>query len=593
MRRLLYAIALLLSAVALYGKDFYPEAEEAYYQSRYADAILIALEGLGQEGVEEADAVELCSILGASYSRLGNFDKAAEYMMRCYRWDKAHGEKAGLTSSLINLASMYVYASKPELAVGYALEAIDNEQQVGRPDKLAMAYGKACDVYHALGQDTTALRYANLAVELSQASLDSTAQAIRRSQRAYPLEALARYGQALADLTFAESVFRKTGIRQSLAIVCFQLAQEYGRQGRTNLEREYLTEAADIAREVKDYPLLQKICTKLAASLRQSEPTLAYRYLDEASAIQDSISRSKSSNALELFNIEYETARREQTIAVQQLELSRQKRQKQTYSLIILLLAIAGALASVAIFRIRRSERRLKQSNEQKDFLFRVISHDIHSPAVAQLRGMQMLRSQGKNMPEEELNRVLVQLERQAESEVELIDNALRWARAKSGSVKPEPVLFVLDDLIKEVISQQAGSAQSKGISVNVTSPGNVVVCSVRSNLMLALRNLLSNAIKFSPRGETVRVVVEPHPDGAGLSIVDNGIGIPEDKIETIFDLGATFRRNGTDGEPSNGLGLTVSRDLLQEAGCTLGVQSKDGQGSCFTISIHNLQENV
>ena len=196
-------------------------------------------------------------------------------------------------------------------------------------------------------------------------------------------------------------------------------------------------------------------------------------------------------------------------------------------------------------------------------------------------------------MTGEELREVLLQLERQAESEVELIDNVLRWARSKSGSGNPEAVRFVLDDLVKEVLSQHTGSAQSKNIKIKLESPGNVVVCSIRSNLLLALRNLVSNAIKFSPKGSEVEIAIEPASEGAVLSIIDHGIGIPTDKLESIFDAVSSFRRSGTDGEPSNGLGLTVSRDLIKETGSSLGVQSKEGEGSCFMILINNLQENA
>lgn len=594
MHRLCLIISFLLPCLMMAGTaDYYEKAEALYYDAKYTEAINTALEGLSQDGITAEDEVELWSILGSSFARLGAFDKAAEYMILCYEYDKANGDAKGLTSSLINLASMYVYAGNPNLAEDYALGAIENELTVGRPDKLAMAYGKACDVYHALGRDSTALHYADLAVTISEEKLDITAQAIRRSQRAYPLEALGRYGEALSDLKMAEAVFRQAEARQSLSIVCFQLAQEYGRQGRTALERQYLQEAAEITRDLGDYPLLQKISSRLANMLKYSDPALAYKYLEESSAIQDSIARSKSDNALELFNIEYETARREQTIAIQKLEISKEKRQKQAFALVIIILIIGSLVTAIYGIRLKRSENKLRQSNEQKDFLFRVISHDIHSPAVAQLRGMQMLRSHGAKMSGEELREVLLQLERQAESEVELIDNVLRWARSKSGSASPEAVRFVLDDLVKEVISQHSGSAQSKNIEIELDSPGNVVVCSVRSNLLLALRNLVSNAIKFSPKGAKVEIVIKPGMEGAVLSIVDHGIGIPQDKLETIFDAVSSFRRSGTDGEPSNGLGLTVSRDLIEETGSSLGVTSKEGEGSCFTILINNLQENA
>ena len=593
MRRVALLILLTLSAFTLHGKDYYAEAEEAYYASRYSDAIMIALEGIAQPDIDEEAAVELYSILGSSYSRLGDFDKAADYMIRCYEYDKAHGETKGLTSSLINLASMYVYAGKAELAADYALEAIANEEKVGRPDKLAMAYGKACDVYHATGRDSTALNYANIAVAIAEKDLDDRAQAIRRSQRAYALEALGRYTEAMQDLGFAEEIFRRDSLEQSLCIVCFQLAQEYGRKGKTAMEKKYLLEAAAIARKLGDLPLLQKICSRMASSLKNSDPVQAFLFLEESAALQDSINRRKSTNALELFNIEYETARREQTIALQEINISREKKRKQAWAAITLLLLAGTAVIAAFALRIRSSEKKLRQSNSQKDFLFKVISHDIHSPAIAQLRGLQMLRSHGEKMSPDEHAEVLLQLERQAESEVELIDNALRWARTKSGTGKLETVRFVLDDLVREVIDQHATSARAKDIGIEMESPGNVVVCTARSNLMLALRNVLSNAVKFSPRGGRIKVSLEPQADGALLSVNDHGIGIPADRLDTIFDPASSFRRNGTDGEPTNGFGLAVSKALLDESGSSISVKSTEGAGSTFVIQIKNLEEDA
>lgn len=578
---------LLFLLLALIPRDYYAEAEQQYYDSQYAQAIKTALEGTSQPGIADSTAVELWSILGASYSRLGAFDKAAEYMILCYEYDKKAGDAAGLTSSLINLASMYVYAGKGDLAEDYALEAVANEERIGRPAKLAMACGKACDVYHAIGKDSLALSYANRAVAIADKDLDPVAQAIRRSQRAYSLEALGRYEDARQDLLFAEKVFREADVPQSLAIVCFQLGQEYGRQGKRSLERKYLKESAEICRKLEDLPLLEKVCTQMAASLRTEDPAQALLYLEEAGSLQARIAKSKSDNALELFNIEYETARREKTIAEQRLRLLRQQS-------ILLLVGLLAVGAAVAAARWRRSQRILRRSNEQKDFLFKVISHDIQSPAVAQLRGMQMLRSNAGKMSAEQLSEVFLQLERQAAGEVELIENVLRWARTQGVEQSVEGVPFVLGDLVKEVMAQYEGAAGIKDISLVLEAPERaVVVCSNRSNLMLALRNLLSNAVKFSPRGETVRIVITPSPDGASLAVVDKGIGIPADKLEGIFEADATFRRSGTDGEPSNGLGLAVSRKLLEEAGCSLSVESTEGKGSAFTIGIQNLEYNA
>lgn len=582
-----HLLLLLLVLLPLYagGQDFYADAEAHYYEGRYADAVRVSLEGLAMKP-DQAQAVEFYSILGASYARLGAFDKAAGYMVRCYEYDKANGEAAGLTSSLISLAGVYVYAGKAELAAGYALEAIANEEKIGRPAKLAMACGKACDVYHALKQDSLALEYANRAVSIAHDELGARDEAIRRSQRAYALEALGRYSQAYSDLRFAEQEFRENGPEQSLSIVCFQLAQEYGRRGNRPLERQYLKEAARLTRAQQDLPLLQKVLSRLATSLREDSPSEAYGYLEEASALQDSLSTGKSRSELELYHVEYETERREELIRAQQEDL-RRSRLSRTILLIAVLLLVAGAVVTAYFaIRARRGAQELSKSNSQKDYLLKVISHDIHSPAVARLKGLQMLRRHfGKMSPQEQLE-LFQNMEHQASAEVELMDNVMRWTRYQSGEKREELVRFNLGDLAAEVIGQYRQVAELKEVKLVLDVDGEQIVRSGRSSLMLALRNLLSNAIKFSRRSGEVRISIGSDASSATICVIDQGTGIPADALESVFRVEGAYRRPGTEGEISNGLGLALSRTLVEALGGSLRAQSREGEGSCFTIEL-------
>ena len=491
-----------------------------------------------------------------------------------------------MTSSLINLASMYVYAGKPELAEKEALEAIENEKPLGRPLKLAMAYGKACD-YHALKQEETALEYANLAVSTARETEDAGAEAIRRSQRAYPLLAMNRYKEAEADLSFSENYFSQNGNRQSLAIVYFQLAGLYEKTSRNSLATSYYWKALDLARKLPDKPLEQKICNSLSAHIKITAPDEAYELLSRSAQLQEEISKSKSDNALELFNIEYETAKKEEQIARQERELRTEKQLTLVLIIVLSVLIVAAIITAITAYRSKKDREKLKQSNAQKDFLFKVISHDIMSPAIAMLRGIQMLRGHSVDGNLERDSEVLVQLERQAESEVELIDNVMRWARNKEESSSRDKARFDIVSMVMEAMEQYRGGALQKGISLELYSPADsIVVYSNRNHLLIALRNLLSNAIKFSHKGGRVSVRIQDSEDGTNLSVEDSGIGIPADKLDSIYNSESSFRRPGTVGEPSHGLGLAVSRDLVAAIGGRLDVRSVEGKGSIFTIHI-------
>lgn len=587
----LTGILLLLACfcASAQDQDAYGVAEEQFYRGQYGSAIRIALEGLQVDPAlsSEESAVELYSILGASYSRLGAFDKAADFFFRCYQYDKKEGNQEGMTSSLINLASMYVYAGKPELAEKRALEAIENEKPLGRPLKLAMAYGKACDVYHALKREETALEYANLAVSTARETEDAGAEAIRRSQRAYPLLAMNRYKEAEADLSFSENYFSQNGNRQSLAIVYFQLAGLYEKTSRNSLATSYYWKALDLARKLPDKPLEQKICNSLSAHIKKTAPDEAYELLSRSAQLQEEISKSESDNALELFNIEYETAKKEEQIARQERELRTEKQLTLVLIIVLSVLIVAAIITAITAYRSKKDREKLKQSNAQKDFLFKVISHDIMSPAIAMLRGIQMLRGHSVDGNLERDSEVLVQLERQAESEVELIDNVMRWARNKEESSSRDKARFDIVSLVMEAMEQYRGGALQKGISFELYSPADsIVVYSNRNHLLIALRNLLSNAIKFSHKGGRVSVRIQDSEDGTNLSVEDSGIGIPADKLDSIYNSESSFRRPGTVGEPSHGLGLAVSRDLVAAIGGSMVVRSVEGKGSVFTIHI-------
>lgn len=599
MKRLSFLLFLISSCFFAFAQsgveDAYSIAEKQFFEADYGAAIRTALDGLKQEPAlsSEESAAELYSILGASYSRLGAFDKASEYFVRCYEFDKRTENPEGMSSSLINLASMYVYAGKPELAVKEALEAIEVEKPLGRPAKLAMAYGKACDVYHALKQDEMALEYANLAVKTAEETEDSGAIAIRKSQRAYPLLSLGRYKEAAEDLNYAEKVFQDNGNRQSLAIVYFQLAGLHEQFERNTLSTSYYGKALELARELPDKPLEQRICQSYAKHLKSINPKEAYALLERSSSLQAEIAKSDSDRALELFNIEYDTAKREEQIAAQEKDL---QNKRNTITLLLSALAIlltAAAITAATAVHSNKVKKKLRQSNDQKDFLLKVISHDIMSPAIAMLRGIQMLRSHSRISGEDQSSEVLAQLERQAESEVELIGNAVKWVQNRDGSSSGENTNFNIVDMVQEAIGQYREIAVQKGIAFEQDfRTDSIIVCCNRNHLQFALRNLLSNAIKFSNPDTVVKVHLQTEDGNVSLSVEDFGIGIPADKLDAIYSSEAAFRRSGTSGEPSHGIGLAVSRELIASIGGKLTVHSAEGKGSIFTITIPGRIQN-
>jgi len=624
------AIALALSAMALQPaaasgsdaepgqetRDYYLEAEEQYMDGDYSTAILTSLEGLRNEPAQSdsAAAVELYSILGAAYSRLGDFDRAADYMVLCYNYDTEHGDSQGLSSSLINLASVYVYADKPELGEQYALRAIENELPLGRPLKLAMAYGKACDVYHALGNkaetkgdkalatemEEKALLYADKAVETVTAALkeapDSTlikttlnALAIRRSQRAYPLLALERYNETLSDLNAARAIFLENGNRQSLAIVNYQLAQTHRELGNTTSALQFCNEAYNTASQLNDLPLLEKICRTQSEMLATRNPSEALKYLNEASALRDTINAHKDRDQLALYNIEFETEKNRHTIELLDERTAQQHTQIIMLLVITLLFLGLATLMTVSYRRSQIAKMKTERLSRQKDRLMSIISHDLRSPAIAQYSALKSLSSAIGTIPAQELKAVCQELERSAGFEVNLIENVLRWARSKSTGYNIVAVPFNTTDAVKETIQEHSYAASRKNITISFDGPDNAVVRSDRDTFLVVMRNLLSNAIKFSEPGGIIEVKVsnaDTPEDTVITSVTDHGAGIPAEEMSNLFSPEKKTVRKGSMGESGSGLGLTVCSDLIKALGGTIRAESQPGKYTTFTFTV-------
>jgi len=142
--------------------------------------------------------------------------------------------------------------------------------------------------------------------------------------------------------------------------------------------------------------------------------------------------------------------------------------------------------------------------------------------------------------------------------------------------------------LVEETIAELQGHAHASTLNLQVEIPGDIrLIRTDRQKLKQVLINLLANALKFTEQGSiTVRVNVDDDRCPVRIDVSDTGVGIPEDRLETIFEA---FERGGQEtGEDVDGvgLGLTISRSLCDLMGYRIHAESELGKGSTFTIEL-------
>ncbi len=230
-----------------------------------------------------------------------------------------------------------------------------------------------------------------------------------------------------------------------------------------------------------------------------------------------------------------------------------------------------------------------ERANASKSEFLAGMSHEIRTPMNAILGMADLLSDTPLTEQQREYVRVF---QRAGGSLLTLINDILDLSKVEAGHVTLESLPFDLEDALQKALEIVGPRAQEKGLAVTCAIAGNVPrhVVGDAARLRQIVLNLAGNAVKFTDAG-SVDVVAEWRPQDRSRGIVtiavsDTGIGIPEDRLETIFekftqaDASTTRRFGGT------GLGLAICKQLVTLMGGTLAVESREGLGSRFTLTV-------
>jgi signal transduction histidine kinase len=126
----------------------------------------------------------------------------------------------------------------------------------------------------------------------------------------------------------------------------------------------------------------------------------------------------------------------------------------------------------------------------------------------------------------------------------------------------------------------------NKKIQINFDDKNDYQIVADKNMIELVLRNLISNAIKFTNKKGKIDIHITEQNQEIQISVADDGIGIPENRLETIFEVSKNKNTPGTENEQGTGLGLILCKDFIENHGGKIWVESKTGKGSIFTFSL-------
>jgi PAS domain S-box-containing protein len=223
-----------------------------------------------------------------------------------------------------------------------------------------------------------------------------------------------------------------------------------------------------------------------------------------------------------------------------------------------------------------------------KSELVSVVSHELRTPLTS-IRGALGLLSGGllRSQPEKG-ERMLKIAVSNTDRLVRLINDILDLERLESGKMNLEKRTCNAADLMTQAADNVRDLADKAGVTLSV-SLHLARLWVDPDRIIQALINLISNAIKFSPRGSTIWLSVTPQADQIQFQVKDKGRGIPQEKRESIFERFQQVDASDRREKGGTGLGLPITRSIVQQHGGRIWVESALGQGSTFSFTLPSL----
>ncbi len=503
----------------------------------------------------------------SSYNNLGlimfdlkNFEEALVYFNKAYEQKIAFGQYHKLSTTIRNIVRVYTEKAKYDSAVYFLEMNLKHLDTIPSKRELASTYTSLGHNLLSLGDNRKSIDYTRLAFRLKK---------------------------ELGDI-------------RSLLNAGLNLSIAYQRIGEIDSSDLYLDSLYLYSEEIKGFPLLWKIEKSRAsnAALR-NDHELAFELLNEAYILKDSADSIVQNSKLIELEEKYQSEQKEAEINKLQAESEIKDLQAARESIIrqmLIFLALAVIIIAALIYSrylnksklsklLKEKNSELAKINQTKDRLFSIISHDLKSPLSSFHLITQSLTDNFDLIDKSQLKEYLVTLRDSSANVRDMLDNLLKWALAQTDQLNHKLEEMEVNPVINKVTSQLKVISDAKSIVINTQLDETYKIIGDQAFLEIAIRNLLSNALKFTEMGRSINLSVVEYDEQVEILITDEGVGMMQEDIDKLLDGSITGQEINNSTEKGTGLGITLTKALVEKMDGNITARSCVGKGTTFKLA--------
>lgn len=587
-----------------YGQLAYWMGELLLSQAQYDSAGQFYQNGLPFLEKENDDAVLGRAYIGAGYvlNFQTRYSDALAYDLKAEKIFRKNGDRKMLARSLKRIGDDILYQDEKRGAEAmlYFEESIAISKEEKDTINIIRGLNAVATIYTAEKNFQKIDEAMRQAILLAEKINCTRCMAISYSQWGISEHMRGNYTEAIRKYRLEFEANKKMGADYDQFFVYQNIAEAYFGLKQYNATLAYSDSSLRIAETDvawNHYHDVYEVRYKAYKAMNNAPMALAS--YERQMQFKDSIYSEEKERAMQDMKAAYNLERKERQIEdlekenlIRELEANSARQWQFGLIIILVLLAIVVAALFNRYQIKQRTAKTLDEKNTElqklngfKDRMFAVISHDLRNPINAFSTLMESLNQNVQHATNEELQEFLQSTLQSARDLQSLLNNLLEWALIQIGRLPFQPEMVSLQEVVQQ--SQQHVELMASQKKLLITSSiRDEQVFADKGMLVIVMRNLLTNAIKFSASGKTVKLSAGRVNGSIRFGVQDQGMGIKQEDLTKLFKQEESTQQIGNSADKGAGIGLLLSKELVEKNKGKIWAESEVGKGSTFYVEL-------